>query len=38
MSEGFPTSEMEMTHILVISDMNNAKAFYKDILGAEIYR
>ena len=34
----FPTPEMEMTHILVISDMNTAKAFYKDILGAEIYR
>ena len=34
----FPSEGMELTHILVISDMSKAKKFYRDVLGAEIYR
>ena len=29
---------MALTHILVVSDMENAKDFYLNILGAELYR
>lgn len=29
---------MALTHILVVSDMTAARAFYTDILGAELYR
>ena len=29
---------MEMTHILVVSDLERARAFYRDVLGAEVYR
>ncbi len=29
---------MALTHILVVSDMQRSKMFYRDILGAEIYR
>jgi catechol 2,3-dioxygenase-like lactoylglutathione lyase family enzyme len=36
MNKDFPTEDMELTHILVISDLEKAKTFYKDILGAEI--
>ncbi|MHA1988780.1 MAG: VOC family protein [Promethearchaeota archaeon] len=38
MNNTFPTEDMEMTHILVISDLEKSKVFYKDILGAEVYR
>jgi catechol 2,3-dioxygenase-like lactoylglutathione lyase family enzyme len=38
MSSDFPTSDMELTHILVISNMDKSKHFYQDVLGAEIYR
>lgn len=34
----FPTEDMALTHILVVSDMERAKAFYKEVLGAEIFR
>ena len=34
----FPTDDMAMTHILVVSEMSQAKAFYQDVLGAEIFR
>ena len=34
----FPTKDMALTHILVVSDMTKAKSFYHNILGAEIYR
>jgi catechol 2,3-dioxygenase-like lactoylglutathione lyase family enzyme len=36
--QGFPTEDMELTHILVVSDLERSKAFYSNILGAEIYR
>ena len=38
MGEAFPAEEMELTHILVTSDMAAARAFYVDVLGAEPYR
>jgi catechol 2,3-dioxygenase-like lactoylglutathione lyase family enzyme len=38
MSVEFPTSGMEMTHILVVSDIERSKIFYRDVLGAEVYR
>jgi catechol 2,3-dioxygenase-like lactoylglutathione lyase family enzyme len=34
----FPTSGMEMTQILVVSDVERSKEFYRDVLGAEVYR
>ena len=37
MSE-FPTDGMELTHILVVSDANRARDFYRDVLGATVYR
>lgn len=38
MSDEFPGKEMEMTHILTVSDMEPAKVFYRDILGARVVR
>src|SRR6266480_7510975 len=38
MAEGFPTEEMEVTHLLVVSDLTRAVSFYRDVLGAELYR
>jgi len=34
----FPTDDMALTHILVVSDMKKSKHFYVDILGAELFR
>jgi catechol 2,3-dioxygenase-like lactoylglutathione lyase family enzyme len=34
----FPTPDMAITTILVVSDMEKSKHFYFDILGAELYR
>ena len=38
MSSDFPTGEMELTHILVVSDMDKSRNFYQNILGAEVHR
>lgn len=38
MDDLFPTKEMALTHILVISDYEKSKAFYTQTLGAEIFR
>ncbi len=38
MSSGFPTDGMELTHLLVVSDMERSRAFYRDVVGAEEYR
>jgi catechol 2,3-dioxygenase-like lactoylglutathione lyase family enzyme len=38
MSVQFPSEGMELTHILVVSDLERARAFYRDVLGAEVYR
>ncbi len=34
----FPTDGMALTHILVVKDVNIARDFYRDVLGASIYR
>ena len=34
----FPEDGMELTHILVVSDVDRARTFYRDILGATVYR
>lgn len=34
----FPTGEMELTHILVVSDLARSRAWYRDVLGAELFR
>jgi catechol 2,3-dioxygenase-like lactoylglutathione lyase family enzyme len=38
MSVSFPTEGMELTHILVVADLGRARDFYRDVLGAEVYR
>ena len=35
---GFPTSGVELTHILVTADIDRARSFYKGVLGASVYR
>jgi catechol 2,3-dioxygenase-like lactoylglutathione lyase family enzyme len=35
---GFPAEGMELTHILVVEDATRARDFYRDVLGAELYR
>ena len=37
-SDGFPAEGMELTHILVVADIDRARSFYRDVLGAEVYR
>ena len=37
MASEFPMSGMELTHILVVSDLNRARKFYSDVLGASLY-
>jgi catechol 2,3-dioxygenase-like lactoylglutathione lyase family enzyme len=35
----FPTDDgMELTHLLVVGDLERSLAFYRDVLGAEPYR
>ena len=38
MTPDFPTMEMELTHLLVVSDLARARTFYTEVLGAELYR
>lgn len=38
MPGSFPADEMELTHILVVADIERARSFYRDVLGAEVYR
>ena len=38
MSQPFPTEGMELTHILVVADVDRAVHFYRDVLGAELVR
>ncbi|MEQ9593006.1 MAG: VOC family protein [Cyclobacteriaceae bacterium] len=37
-TEQFPTPDMAVTTILVVSDIDKSKHFYLDILGATLYR
>ena len=38
MTSNFPTEGMELTHILVVKDIEKSKLFYNGVLGCEIYR
>ena len=38
MTRAFPHEGMELTHILVVSDMSRSRTFYRDVLGAEVFR
>lgn len=38
MKAEFPTEDMELTHLLVVSDIERSRDWYRDVLGAEIYR
>ena len=38
MAAAFPPDGAELTHILVVADIERARAFYRDVLGAEVYR
>ena len=38
MATTFPSDDMELTHLLVVSDAERSKVFYRDVLGAEVYR
>jgi catechol 2,3-dioxygenase-like lactoylglutathione lyase family enzyme len=35
---GFPAEDMEVTHLLVVSDLERSRIFYRDVVGAELYR
>jgi len=35
---GFPTTGMELTHLLVVSDVKRSRDFYQSVLGAELFR
>ncbi len=37
MKKLFPTEDMELTHILVINNLEKSKQFYVDILGTKIH-
>lgn len=37
MTAEFPLPEMILTHILVVKDLDKARLFYRDVLGASIY-
>ncbi len=38
MAAPFPSDGIELTHILVVSDIPRARTFYSDVLGAQVYR
>ncbi len=38
MSDEFPVDGVELTQLLVVSDIGRAVAFYRDVLGADLYR
>ena len=38
MGSGFPTEEMELTRLLVVRDTKRSRAWYEDVLGAEVVR
>ena len=38
MTGDFPADGMELTHLLVVGDLERSLAFYRDVLGAEPYR
>lgn len=38
MATSFPSEGMELTHLLVVADAQRSRDFYRDVLGAEVYR
>lgn len=36
--DDFPAPDVELTQLLVVSDMGRSRTFYRDVLGAEVYR
>jgi catechol 2,3-dioxygenase-like lactoylglutathione lyase family enzyme len=38
MEPGFPVEGVELTHLIVVSDMEKSRSFYVDVLGATLYR
>lgn len=34
----FPTDDMPITHILVVSDLDRARGWYENVLGAKVHR
>ncbi len=34
----FPTPDVALTHLLVVSDVDRSRDFYRDVLGAEVFR
>ena len=38
MDNDFPVEGVELTHLLVVSDMERSRSFYQDVLGAKIHR
>jgi catechol 2,3-dioxygenase-like lactoylglutathione lyase family enzyme len=38
MEEGFPGEGMELTQLLVVSNLDRSRKFYRDVLGATIVR
>lgn len=38
MPDTFPTPDMALTHLLVVSDPGRSKGWYVDVLGADLYR
>ena len=38
MTDQFPVEGMELTHLLVVSDLERSRAFYHDVLGATVTR
>lgn len=37
-TDAFPSDGMALTHILVVSDLDQSVAWYRDVLGAELHR
>lgn len=38
MTEGFPTPDVDVTHLVVVSDAERSKVWYGDVLGAKVER
>ena len=38
MASSFPTDDMELTRLLVVEDTKRSRAWYEDVLGAEVIR
>ena len=38
MTTSFPSDDMELTHLLVVADIDRARTFYRDVLGATVHR